>query len=92
MGFNETCAYLHARIASPENNGIEFHYDDHYCKYFEKKTSLWTLELSDSFRQDLGDNSYVSVDGKMGTTNLGSKQVLNIPAGLGTHEILFVNR
>jgi hypothetical protein len=90
MGFNETCAYLHARIASPENNGIEFHYDDHYCKYFEKKTSLWTLELSDSFRQDLGDNSYVSVDGKMGTTNLGSKQVLNIPAGLGTHEILFV--
>jgi hypothetical protein len=91
MGFNETCAYLHANIASPEKNGIEFYYDDHYCRYFEKKSSFWTLELSDSFREDLGNNPSVSIDGKKVPTILGSKQLLEIPAGLGTHRIKLVN-
>lgn len=92
IGFNETCAYLHTNISSPGKNGIEFFYDNHYCKYFEEKASLWTLELSDSFREDLGNNASVSVDGKMGTTVLESKQVLEVPAGLGKHRIELVTR
>jgi hypothetical protein len=87
MGFNETCAYLHTIVASPQKNCIEIFYDDHYCKYFEKKPSLWTLELSDSFREDLGVKTIISIDGKSGTAVLRSKQVLEIPAGLGTHRI-----
>jgi len=89
MGFNETCAYLHANIASPAGNGIEFSYDDHYCKYFEKKSSNWTLELSDSFRESLGNNSSLSVDGNLISSTLDQKQVIVIPAGLGSHNIRF---
>lgn len=93
MGFNETCAYLHTNIANADknSNGIELKYDDHYCKYFENKPSMWTLELSDSFMENIGNNASVSIDGKMGTTVLGSKQVLEIPAGFGTHRIKIVS-
>ena len=87
MGFNETCAYLHSIISSPAKNGIEIYYDDHYCLYFEKKPSNWTLELSDSFRNDLGNNASVTIDGKLNKILQGSKQVIEIPAGLGTHSI-----
>jgi hypothetical protein len=90
MGFNETCAYLHAKISSPAKNGIEFYYDDHYCKYFENKPSNWTLEISDSFRNDLGNNASVAIDGKQNITIQSSKQVFEIPAGLGTHSIQMV--
>jgi hypothetical protein len=93
MGFNETCAYLHTNIANADknNNGIELNYDDHYWKYFEKKPSMWTLELSDRFREDLGKNASVYIDGRKIDTVLGSKQVLEIPAGLGTHRIELVS-
>ena len=90
MGFNETCAYLHTNITSPTKNGIEFYYDDHYCKYFENKPSNWTLELSDSFRNDLGNNASVTIDGKQNITLMGLKQPIEIPAGLGTHSIQLV--
>lgn len=90
MGFNETCAYLHANIASPGRDGIEFFYDDHYCRYFEKKPSLWTLELSDSFRKNLGENASVSIDGNKVNSALKSKQILEIPSGIGTHSIRIV--
>jgi hypothetical protein len=52
MGFNETCAYLHTQISESGENAfsLELNYDDHYCKYFERKPSRWTLELSDEFR------------------------------------------
>lgn len=92
MGFNETCAYLHTDIASPAKNGIEIYYDNHYCKYFENKSSNWTLELSDSFRNDLGNNASVLVDGKQSVVVHGLKQVLEIPAGLGIHSIELVSR
>jgi hypothetical protein len=90
MGFNECCAYLHAGIAdNPEKNGlgIEFNYDGHYCKYFEKKPSMWTLELSDGYRETLGKGASVRIDGRKTKTVLGPKQVLEIPAGLGTHRV-----
>jgi hypothetical protein len=90
MGFNETCAYLHSNVTSQGQNGIELYYDDHYCRYFEKKSSMWTLELSDSFREDIGKNASVSIDGKKNTFVPGTKQVLDIPAGLGTHRIELV--
>lgn len=91
MGFNETCAYLHTNIASSGKNGIDLYYDDHYCKYFEKEPSFWTLELSDSFKKELGNKSSVSIDGKMETTVPVSKQVVEIPAGLGAHRIELVS-
>lgn len=91
MGFNETCAYLHTKIANPANNGIEFFYDDHYCKYFEKKESTWTLELSDGFKKILGDNGWVTIDGKKVPSSLKSTQIIEISAGLGTHRIQFVS-
>ena len=61
MGFNETCAYLHTEISGSGKNGfgIELRYDDHYCRYFEKKPSKWTLELSDNFKQNLARGSSV---------------------------------
>lgn len=91
MGFNETCAYLHTDISSTRENGIDLYYDDHYCKYFEKKSSFWTLELSDSFKKELGDKSSVSIDGKISITVLKSIQVVEIPAGLGLHKIELVS-
>ncbi|TSA23011.1 hypothetical protein D4R75_04105 [bacterium] len=89
MGFNETCAYLHSNVKEMKRStlGIEFQYDDHYCKYFEKKPSLWTLELSDGTREKFGEGATVRIDGKKARMVLDSKQVLNIPAGLGTHRI-----
>jgi hypothetical protein len=89
MGFNETCAYLHARIAENREHGfaIEFNYDAHYCKYFENKTSRWTLELSEAFLDNWGTGTSVLIDGAETRTVLGQKQVLEIPAGLGRHKI-----
>jgi len=87
MGFNETCAYLHTNISSPSNNGIEIYYDNHYCKYFENKPSNWTLELSDNFKNDLGTNVSVTIDGKKNIPVQGLKQLIEIPAGLGTHSL-----
>jgi hypothetical protein len=88
MGFNETCAYLHANIG-PVKNGIELFYDDHYCRYFENKPSAWTMELSDTFSEDLGKDATLSVDGKIVIPVRGLRQNLEIPAGLGTHWIEF---
>jgi hypothetical protein len=85
MGFNETCAYLHSVISGSSNTGLEFSYDNHYCRYFEKKASKWTLELSDGFREELGSNASLSVDEKTVSSPVGSKQIIEIPAGLGTH-------
>lgn len=89
MGFNETCAYLHSLISGPGNEGfkIEFNYDDHYCRYFEKKSSKWTLELSDGLMEKLGNNISVMVDGRKTNTAPGASQIIEIPAGLGSHKV-----
>jgi hypothetical protein len=93
MGFNETCAYLHSEIsdAGADGFGINFSYDDHYCKYFEKKPSIWTLEISDSFRQTLGPGVSILVDGKPALKGLSAGQKIEIPAGLGIHSLKVVN-
>ena len=87
MGFNETCAYLHTNIASSATNRIDFFYDDHYCRYFENHSSFWTLELSDSFREELGKSPVVNINGKKILNTLAAKQMIEIPAGLGLHTI-----
>lgn len=94
MGFNETCAYLHSEISDSGTNGfgIEFNYDNHYCKYFEKKPSKWTLEFTDNYRQNLGTDYLVSVDGKPILSDFSSSQIIEIPAGLGLHSIEITNK
>jgi hypothetical protein len=89
MGFNETCAYLHSIVKGTKKSlsGLEVSYDDHYCKFFEKKPSMWTLELSDAFRESLGTGASVRIDGIKTDAALGLRQVLHVPAGLGTHTI-----
>jgi hypothetical protein len=89
MGFNETCAYLHSIITTSGNDGfkLEFSYDEHYCKYFEKKISVWTLELSESYIQNLDARASLYVDGKPLTSALSSSQKVEIPSGLGTHKL-----
>ena len=71
---------------------MELLYDNHYCRYFEKESSYWTLEFSDDFITDMGTSGKVSVDGEVLSGVLGLKQILDIPAGLGTHEIEFLNK
>ncbi len=89
MGFNETCAYLHSSIKETSGNGfgLVFNYDTHYCKYFENKSSRWTLELSDSFREKLGSGASVIIDGRKTGMELGPEQLIEIPGGLGSHKI-----
>jgi hypothetical protein len=92
MGFNETCAYLHSEISDSGKDGfgIDFRYDGHYCKYFEKKPSVWTVEFSDSFREALGTGVSIQVDGKPALTDLTAIQKIKIPAGLGIHSLKVV--
>jgi len=94
MGFNETCAYLHSKISDTGNSTfvIEFDYDEHYCKYFENKPSVWTLELSDSYIKKLGSEASVSVDGKPVLSELKINQRVEIPAGLGSHKLEIISR
>jgi hypothetical protein len=89
MGFNETCAYLHSGIESTGKANLEItlRYDDHYCDYFKKRRSTWTLELSDQFLTTLGNGARINIDGRPVRQLPASKQLLEIPAGLGKHSI-----
>jgi len=94
MGFNETCAYLHSGISASGKDGfgIELSYDGHYCKYFEKEQSVWTLEFSESFNQNLKKGSSIYVDGKPILSEISLEQKIEIPAGLGTHKLEIITR
>ena len=94
MGFNETCAYLHSGISASGKDGfgIELSYDGHYCKYFEKEPSVWTLELSESFNQNFKKGSSVYVDGKPILSEISLEQKIEIPAGLGIHKLEIITR
>jgi hypothetical protein len=87
MGFNETCAYLHALIENEAGSsfGLQLWYDDHYCKHFEKAGSAWTLELSDELRERIAGAS-LYVDNKKVSSTIKSGRI-EIPAGLGNHTI-----
>jgi hypothetical protein len=92
MGFNECCAYLHSRIVNGDRSkfAIEFNYDNHYCNYFEKKKSHWTLEFSDDYLNNLGPGAVILIDGKKIRDKLTRKQVIEIPEGIGTHTISII--
>lgn len=94
MGFNETCAYLHSEISASGKDGfgIDLTYDNHYCKYFEKKPSVWTLELSDGFSRNFAKGSSVYVDGKLTLSEISMDQKVEIPAGLGVHKLEIITR
>ncbi len=89
MGFNECSAYLHTKIVESNKSvlGLEFNYDKHYCQYFGEKASRWTLELSDNFLENLDNNASIYVDGKKTENVPGLKQIIEIPAGIGSHSI-----
>jgi hypothetical protein len=78
MSANEYCAYLHTQVSKVEESGhslcLAVDYDCHYCRYFDSKTSSWTMHLSDDLRSRLKDNP-------------PEKQILIIPPGLGQHRI-----
>jgi len=86
MGYNEMCAYLHAEITNP-GDGLTLYYDNHYCAFFEKNPSFWTLEVSDSFRKKAGENARLSIDDKTIDEALQPEQKVEIPAGTGLHNI-----
>jgi hypothetical protein len=85
MGFNEYCAYLHARVDVDSADGLRmrFDYDPHYCRHFAKKPSAWTLELSDRYLKKLGPKISLSVDGETQERPLSERQTLTIPPGVG---------
>ena len=89
MGFNETCAYLHTEISESYEKGfsLELNYDNHYCQYFEKKSSIWTVEFSDDFRKKIQSQTIVYVDGLRTNIQAGSIQRVTIPPGSGKHKI-----
>jgi hypothetical protein len=87
MGYNETCAYLHTKIERTEDNVISLFYDGHYCNHFGKKTSSWTLELSDNLNKSIGSNAVIEIDGTNSNIVPALTQKIVIPTGIGQHSI-----
>ncbi|MBA7679695.1 hypothetical protein ES703_87997 [subsurface metagenome] len=90
MGLNEYIGYIHAKVTGGggKNIALQVSYDPHYCRHFENNQSEWNLMVSDWLAKDMGRPN-ISVDGKTVIKNADlSKQLrVNIPAGLGTHNI-----
>ena len=90
MGFNEYCAYLHSRIDVVSGGGLDlrFEYDPHYCRYFAKNPSSWTLQLSDRYLKKLGTQGSLSVNGKVERRSVSERQTITIQPGLGIRSAL----
>ncbi|MBN1675053.1 MAG: hypothetical protein JXR37_28690 [Kiritimatiellae bacterium] len=89
IGFNEYCAYLHTDLQATDGAGLtlDFGYDAHYCRHFEKNPSEWTLELSERYMKKLGKAATVSVDGAQVSAPSADRTVLTIPPGTGRHRV-----
>jgi hypothetical protein len=85
IGFDEYCAYLHARIRRNPGRGLQMQlqYDPHYCRHFAGKDSSWTLEVSDRLRNQIGERVWFSVDQTRRAGTLSERQSISIPAGVG---------
>jgi len=94
MGFNECCAYLHAQISQAPGSTLDlsFDYDPHYCKYFENRSSQWTLELSEGFLERVNGRAAIYMDGVKLKSLPGPRQVVDIPPGLGKHSLQIQSR
>ncbi len=91
ISINEYIAYLHTNNSGSwdkEGKKLRFRvdYDPHYCRYFDKKTSVWNLELADWLVEEMGEPAGVIVDGKP-LKNIRTAGTLSLPAGAGEHEI-----
>jgi len=89
IGFNEICAYLHSDIdvSAADRLVIRIRYDDHYCRHFAKRPSHWTLELADRYRERLGRQIGIEIDGKVKNRAPAARQTLTLPAGVGVHTL-----
>lgn len=89
MGLNEFCAYLHSGVAiSPEDGlTITLNYDGHYCMYFAKKPSSWTLELSPEYLKKSGKEATLSADGKTQKITLAESQTIAVSPGVGLRKV-----
>jgi len=58
----------------------------------KRKSSLWTLELSESFKQNFIRGAKVNVDGKLVLPEVSLVQKVEIPAGLGIHKLEIIAR
>jgi hypothetical protein len=90
MGYNEVCAYVHSRndVQSADVLTMLLDYDSHYCRYFSNRKSTWTLELSDRYREKLGRDATIIVDGESKKMTLARSQAIDIPAGVGLHRVV----
>ena len=52
MTGSEYSAYLHAAVRVT-GEGVAVEYDPHYCRYFEKHASRWTLHVADETRRGM---------------------------------------
>jgi len=86
MGFNEYCAYLHSWVDVVPDGGLDirFEYDPHYCRYFAKNPSSWTLQLSERYLKKLSAQGSLSVDGRVEYKSTSERQTITIQPGLGT--------
>ena len=90
MGLNEYIGYIHAKISTVTEKALtlQLTYDPHYCMYFNDHPSQWNLLLSDWLAKKMR-RATISVDGKTIIENaeLFRQLTIEIPAGLGTHNI-----
>jgi len=89
MGYNEVCAYVHSRndVQVADALTMLFDYDSHYCRYFSNHKSTWTLELSDHYREKLGKDVSIIIDGKSRMITLTRSQTITILPGVGAHKV-----
>jgi len=90
MGYNEVCAYVHSRndVQAADALTMLLDYDSHYCRYFSNHKSTWTLELSDRYREKLGRNATLIIDGESKKITPARSQTIDIPAGVGLHRVV----
>jgi hypothetical protein len=95
MGLNEYVGYIHASISLPDQKDftLQVHYDPHYCMYFKNHSSNWNLLVADWLAEKINGAS-VTVDGGTVIKNadFSEKIKIEIPAGLGTHDIRIVQK
>ncbi|MGI8958870.1 MAG: hypothetical protein ACR2IV_03720 [Bryobacteraceae bacterium] len=91
---NQYVAVLHTQIESPAAHGwqFRFHLYDPYCAYFKQHSSSWRLVLADPLLEKIRRAKAVSVavdnqpSSRVSSTELSNQvEVIEIPAGLGTH-------
>ncbi|MBN2412629.1 hypothetical protein JXQ31_13145 [candidate division KSB1 bacterium] len=79
---NEAVAYWHSQISNNKSDQIIFEYDQHYCKYFEDHSSVWTLHIADWLQNRLGKREIVSQQGKVLVKDLAEVNNLILEPGL----------